>query len=100
MTSLIEIPSVRLEHLPTATSDPLPLATGNLSLTLLPPSPTHPAETLTLTVASSSFPLSPSSKIHKVHAPPTLHAHATYVFSPAADGSSEVGQVRISMKDS
>jgi len=101
MSTLIEIPSVKIEHLPTASSEPLPLADRILSLTLLPPSATHPSETLTITVGSTSFPLSQATPVHKVHAAPIVHAHPTYVFSPAAAGTgAPIGQVRISMKTS
>jgi hypothetical protein len=100
MTSLIDIPSVRIEHLPTVTSDPVTLANGTLSLSLIPPSATHPAETLALTVGTTSFPLSPSSPVHKVHPAAARHSHSTYVFSPSAGAGNLIGQVRISIKES
>ena len=98
MTTLIDIPSCTALHLPTATSDPLPLSTGDLSLTLLPANPpTHPSATITLTIGSSSFPLLPNSPIQKIQ---SKDEHSSYIFTPIpADGGAGIGRVKILMKD-
>ncbi|KAK8845398.1 hypothetical protein IAR55_006111 [Kwoniella newhampshirensis] len=99
MTTLVDIPSAAAFHLPTPTSDPLPLSAGDLTLTLIPANPpTHPSQTLTLTVGSSSFPLLPISPVQRVEA---KDEHPSYVFSPVpADGGDPIGQVKIRMKHS
>ncbi|WRT63619.1 uncharacterized protein IL334_000542 [Kwoniella shivajii] len=99
MTTLVTIPNVTAYHLPTPTSDPLPLSTGELNLTVIPANPpTHPSSTLTLTVGGSSFPLLPNSPLQKVQA---KEQHPSYIFSPvAADGGEPVGQVKLRLKDS
>ncbi|WVF66439.1 hypothetical protein IAT40_001179 [Kwoniella sp. CBS 6097] len=99
MTTLVTIPSTQAYHLPTPTSDPLPLSSGELNLTLIPANPpSHPHSTLTLTIGASSFPLLPTSPVQKVQA---KDEHPAYVFSPVpADGGAPVGQVKIKVKDS
>ncbi|WVQ76386.1 hypothetical protein IAR50_006052 [Cryptococcus sp. DSM 104548] len=99
MTTLIEIPSAAALHLPTPTSSPLPLSSGDLSLILLPAAPpTRPAETLTLNVGSSSFPLTKRYPVQKVHG---KDEHPTYAFGvQGQDAGASVGQVRIVMKHS
>ncbi|WWD05932.1 hypothetical protein V865_004017 [Kwoniella europaea PYCC6329] len=99
MTTLVTIPNVTAYHLPTPTSDPLPLSTGELNLTVIPANPpSHPSSTLTLTVGGSSFPLLPNSPVQKVQA---KDQHPSYIFAPVpADGGEPVGQVKLRVKDS
>ncbi|KAL7418909.1 hypothetical protein Q5752_006593 [Cryptotrichosporon argae] len=99
MTTLIDIPSCTAYHIPTPGSSPLPLSSGDLSLTVLPAQPpAKPAQTITLTVGGASFTLLPTTPVQKTSA---KDEHASYVFSPApADGSGGIGQVRVHMKDS
>ncbi|WWC58021.1 uncharacterized protein I303_100556 [Kwoniella dejecticola CBS 10117] len=99
MTTLVTIPNVTAYHLPTPTSDPLPLSTGELNLTLIPANPpTHPSSTITLNVGGSSFPLLPNSPVQKVQA---KEQHPSYIFAPVpADGGAPVGQVKLRVKDS
>jgi hypothetical protein len=98
MTTLVEIPSCTALHVPTPTSSPLPLATGELTLVLIPANPpAHPSPTLTLSVGSAAFPLLPNSPVQKVKA---KEEHASYQFTPVpADGGMAVGTVRIQMRD-
>ncbi|KAK1926229.1 senescence-associated protein-domain-containing protein [Papiliotrema laurentii] len=99
MSSLVQIPACTALHLPTPTSSPLPLSSGDLTLTVIPANPpTHPSPTLTLTIGSSSFPLLPNSPLQKIQ---TTHEHPSYIFSPLpADGGEPIGQVKIVLKDS
>ena len=98
MTTLVDIPSCTAVHLPTPTSSPLPLAFGDLTLTIIPANPpAHPSQTVTLTIGASSFPLLPNSPVQKIG---SIKEHASYVFSPVpADGGAGIGQVKITMKD-
>ena len=99
MTTIADIPHVTATHLPTPTSQPVALGSGELSLTILPPNPPkQPLQVLTLTVGTLSWPLLPITPVRKIQA---KKEHATYGFKPApVDGSKALGEVRISMKDS
>ncbi|ORX33593.1 hypothetical protein BD324DRAFT_643887 [Kockovaella imperatae] len=99
MTTIADIPAVTATHLPTPTSTPIDLGSGELSLTVLPPNPpTQPLQVLTLTVGSLSWPLLPNTPVRKIQA---LKEHAVYTFSPApADGGAALGEVRLNMKSS
>ncbi len=79
-------------------SEPLPLSTGDLSLTLIPANPpTHPSPTVTLTIGASSFPLLPNSPVQRIH---SAKEHPSYIFTPVpADGGDGIGRVKITMKD-
>ncbi len=98
MTTLIDIPSCIALHIPTPQSEPLPLSSGDLSLTLIPANPPlHPSPTVTLTIGASSFPLLPNSPVQKIQ---TAKEHSSYVFTPVpADGGAGIGRVKIVMKN-
>jgi len=98
MTTLVDIPSCTALHIPTPTSQPLPLSSGDLTLTLIPANPpTHPSQTVTLTIGASSFPLLPNSPVQKIQ---SAKEHASYIFTPVpADGGAGIGRVKIVMKD-
>jgi hypothetical protein len=97
MTTLVEIPSVKVLHIPSPGSEPLPLSDGTLSLSLIPANPpTHPSQTVAITVGSSSFPVLPNTPVSKVA---SQGEHPSYVFNPApADGGSGIGRVKITFK--
>lgn len=97
MTTLVEISECRAFHLPGPGIDPLPLASGTLTLALIPANPpSHPSETIALSVGSSAFPVLPNTPVQKVEA---KEEHPRYVFSPApADGGAAVGRVKIALK--
>ncbi|WWC85718.1 uncharacterized protein L201_000584 [Kwoniella dendrophila CBS 6074] len=99
MTTLVTVPHVTAYHIPSPGSEPLPLSSGELNLTVIPANPpTHPSSTLTLTVGGSSFPLLPNSPVQKVQA---KEQHPSYIFAPVpADGGEPVGQVKLRVKDS
>jgi len=96
--SIAEIPQCTAYHLPTPTSSPLPLASGDLVLSVLPANPpTHPSESLTLTIGSAAFPLLPNSPIQKIQ---SKDEHPSYIFAPvASDGGDSIGQVKITVND-
>lgn len=98
MSTILTIPGCTALHNPTPGSQPLPLATGDLTLTVIPANPpTHPSETLTLSVGSAAFPLLPNHPVQRVKA---KQEHPSYQFTPIpADGGMTVGTVRITMKD-
>lgn len=80
MSTLITIHSVTAFHLPTKTSEPIPLANGDLVLTLVPSNPpATPTPTLTLTVGTTSFPISHDTPIS---ATDTTSQHTAYIFTP------------------
>jgi len=103
MSTLITIQSVTAYHLPNKNSVPIPLAAGDLSLTVTEPA--HPpGSTLTLTVGHVSFPLSDKTP---VAATDTTSQHSAYIFTPSvpptepgAEGTTTVGQVKIVLKPS
>lgn len=98
MTTLITIPAVTAFHLPAPGATPVPLAQGDLALSLLPAAPpTRPAEVLTLSIGSSAFVLARNSPVQKTK---SKNEHPSFVFTPAPrDDGRSIGQVRIDMKD-
>lgn len=97
MTTLVEIPDCRAFHLPGPDIDPLPLASGTLTLALIPANPpSHPSETVALSIGSSAFSVLPNTPVQKVE---SKEEHPRYVFSPApADGGAAIGRVKIALK--
>lgn len=92
MTTLVTIPNAKALHIPTPGATPLPLATGDLNVLLIPANPpTHPSDTITISIGASAFPLIPSTPVQKVKA---KAEHPSYTFSPAAPvGSEPIGSV-------
>lgn len=99
MTTLITIPGATAYHLPAPGVEPVPLAEGDISLTLVPAfPPTRPNDAVTLTVGSSTFVLTKNAPVQRTN---SKNEHPSFVFTPAplADGRT-IGQVRIDMRDS
>lgn len=103
MTTLLQIPQTQTLHLPTPTSTPLPLSTGDLLLTLLPANPpSQPNPSLILSIGSSSFGLSANAKVQRVK---SNREHCGYEFRALTAGEVDgkggkgVGKVRIVLKD-
>jgi hypothetical protein len=81
MSILITIQSVTAYHLPNKNSVPIPLAAGDLTLTVTEPNPpASTQQTLTLTVGNVSFPISDKTP---VSATDTTSQHSAYIFTPA-----------------
>lgn len=99
MSSLVNIPGAIALHLPAKGAEPVPLANGDLNLTLLPAEPPkRPAETVTLSVGSSTFILAKNSPVQRIR---SKNEHPSFVFTPAPpEGGQSIGQVRIDMSDS
>ncbi len=107
MTTLITIQSVTAYHLPTKSSQPIPLATGELVVTEVPANPpTTSAPTLTLTVGTTSFPITRATPLSAID---TTSQHTAYIFTPTAPTSvpdvtnpdiASVGHVKLVFKSS
>ena len=94
---LVDIPNCTALHIPTPSSDPLPLSAGDLVLTALPGTNEKEPAKVSLSVGASSFQLHPNTPVQKILA---KEEHPTYVFAPVSpDGSATVGQVKILFKD-
>jgi hypothetical protein len=117
MTTLITIPGAKALHVPTKGASPLPLAEGDLQITVLPAdrelqcmwvevvvadahalAPSRPSSILSLSVAHASFPLLPTAPVHRIQ---SNAQHASYLFSPLpSDGGQAIGSVLIKLADS
>lgn len=91
MTTLITIPSVTAYHIPAPGVSPVNLASGDLTLLLIPAQPpNHLQPSLTLSIGNSaSFPLSERTPLHAVD---TNREHASYVFTPLLPASPNSGK--------
>ncbi len=99
MTSLVTIPGTVALHLPARGAAPVPMANGDLHLTLLPADPpTRKEDVLTLSVGSSAFVVAKNSPVQRIR---SKNEHPSFVFTPAPpEGGQSIGQVRIDMTDS
>jgi hypothetical protein len=99
MTTLLTIRGTTAYHIPAPGIAPVPLAAGDLTLSLIPAfPPTRPADSVTLTVGASTFVLTKNAPVQRTNA---KSEHPSLMFTPAplADGRT-IGQVRIDMQDS
>ncbi|BEJ12044.1 hypothetical protein CspHIS471_0205040 [Cutaneotrichosporon sp. HIS471] len=99
MTSLVSIPGCVALHLPARGVAAVPMANGDLHLTLLPADPpSRKEEILTLSVGSSAFVVAKNSPVQRIQ---SKNEHPSFVFTPAPpEGGQSIGQVRIDMSDS
>lgn len=98
MTTLLTLPGSTAYHLPAPGAPPVPLARGDLTLSLLPADPPRrAAEQLALSVGQTSFLLAPNSPVRKTK---SNAQHASLIFTPAPPAEGQgIGTVRIDMKD-
>lgn len=99
MTSLVSIPGCIALHLPARGAAPVPMANGDLHLTLLPADPpTRKEDVLTLSIGASAFIVAKNSPVQRIQ---SKNEHPSFVFTPAPpEGGQSIGQVRIDMSDS
>lgn len=99
--TLVTIPDTKAYHVPLPGSQPILLAEGDLTLSIIPSHPPdHPTQTITISVGHATFPVTPRTPVVKTD---TTEQHAAFTFKPLLAEHAErerVGKVKVTLKPS